>query len=176
MAQKGAEAATIAEITREADVGFGSFYNHFDSKEAILDAVVAEALEERNSALERLTEGLSDPAESLAVSIRHTVAMADRDRPRAEFVARFGLSHRGLRAGLGARSRRDLRLGIKSGRFTAPDPATALVGIGGSVLAVLQGRLDGTLGPNADSQLAETVLRMLGVPAQEAARIARQPL
>jgi AcrR family transcriptional regulator len=176
MAQKGAEAATIAEITGEADVGFGSFYNHFDSKEAILDAVVAEALEERNAALDRLTESLTDPAESLAVSIRHTVEMADRDRAGAEFVVRFGVAHRGLRAGLGARSRRDLRLGIKSGRFTVPDPATALVGIGGSVLAVLQARLDGTLGPTAGSQLAETMLRMLGVPAEDAARIARQPL
>ena len=27
--------ASVAEITEEADIGFGSFYNHFDSKERL---------------------------------------------------------------------------------------------------------------------------------------------
>ena len=35
MAQKGMEGVAINEITEAADVGFGSFYNHFESKEAI---------------------------------------------------------------------------------------------------------------------------------------------
>ena len=33
MAEKGLDAATINDITEAADVGFGSFYNHFSSKE-----------------------------------------------------------------------------------------------------------------------------------------------
>lgn len=33
MAAEGADAATINDITEAADVGFGSFYNHFASKE-----------------------------------------------------------------------------------------------------------------------------------------------
>jgi Bacterial regulatory proteins, tetR family len=41
MAAKGADAATINDITEAADVGFGSFYNHFDSKEDILEAATA---------------------------------------------------------------------------------------------------------------------------------------
>ncbi|EUC21006.1 regulatory protein TetR, partial [Burkholderia sp. BT03] len=35
MAEKGMEGVAINEITEAADVGFGSFYNHFESKEAI---------------------------------------------------------------------------------------------------------------------------------------------
>jgi AcrR family transcriptional regulator len=176
LGRKGVEGATIADITGAADVGFGSFYNHFESKKAILEAAVADFLEAHNAALDRLTASVTDPARSLALSIRQTVGMADRDRTGAEFVVRFGLSHRSLRAGLGARSRRDLREGIKTGRFTTSDPAAALVAIGGGVIAVLQARLDGTLGAGAESPLAETVLRMLGVAEEEAARIAREPL
>src|SRR6478735_3904550 len=40
MAERGMEAVAINEITETADVGFGSFYNHFESKEAIYAAVI----------------------------------------------------------------------------------------------------------------------------------------
>jgi len=33
IAEGRGDRASIAEITEEADIGFGSFYNHFDSKE-----------------------------------------------------------------------------------------------------------------------------------------------
>src|SRR5262245_62806903 len=45
MARKGIGSTSIQEITDTADVGFGSFYNHFPSKEAIADAVMEDALE-----------------------------------------------------------------------------------------------------------------------------------
>lgn len=42
MAEKGFKQCTIEEIARLADVGFGSFYNHFKSKEDIARAVFAQ--------------------------------------------------------------------------------------------------------------------------------------
>ena len=175
MARKGVDASTIAEITQEADVGFGSFYNHFATKTDALDAAALDVVESQASGLDLVTESMSDPAEVLAATIRHTVRLAERSALDARFVVRFGLQHRALRAGLGARARRELRRGLKSGRFRVSDPATALVALGGSVLAIIQGRLDGTLGYSAESDLAEQALRMLGVPAEEAGRIARRP-
>ena len=35
----------VLEITQAADVGMGSFYNHFESKEELFDAAVAEVLD-----------------------------------------------------------------------------------------------------------------------------------
>ena len=46
VADQGVEATTIAHITEAADVGFGTFYLHFDSKEAAIEAVIAELVEE----------------------------------------------------------------------------------------------------------------------------------
>ena len=36
----------VLEITQAADVGMGSFYNHFDSKEELFQAAVNEVLDE----------------------------------------------------------------------------------------------------------------------------------
>ena len=45
-AREGLEAATIAQITQAADVGFGTFYLHFATKEDAFRAVVTEGFEE----------------------------------------------------------------------------------------------------------------------------------
>jgi hypothetical protein len=71
---------------------------------------------------------------------------------------------------------RDLLRGIESGRFTPRDMPSALVVIGGAMVAAMQGRLLGVLGAPADHLIAEHLLRMLGVPADEAQRIASLPL
>ncbi|MFP3590175.1 TetR/AcrR family transcriptional regulator, partial [Paraburkholderia sp. SIMBA_055] len=77
--QKGMDGVTINEITEAADVGFGSFYNHFESKEAIYAILVDNVFEDFADMLDRLAGGLSDPAEVIAVSVRHTVMRARRD-------------------------------------------------------------------------------------------------
>src|ERR1700692_1340496 len=53
-AEKGMEGVAINEITEAADVGFGSFYNHFESKEAIYATLVDNVFEEFADMLDRL--------------------------------------------------------------------------------------------------------------------------
>ncbi len=43
LAANGFAAVTIADITNRADVALGSFYNHFDNREAMVHAVLDEA-------------------------------------------------------------------------------------------------------------------------------------
>src|SRR5271165_4298818 len=56
----------ILEITQAADVGLGSFYNHFDSKEELFRAAVDDALGLFAAVLDELTAGLDDPAHVFA--------------------------------------------------------------------------------------------------------------
>lgn len=56
----------LNEITEAADVGFGSFYNHFTSKEAMHDQLLDQLFEEFADVLDRVTSGITDPAEVLA--------------------------------------------------------------------------------------------------------------
>jgi AcrR family transcriptional regulator len=176
IARKGIDATTIADITSEADVGIGSFYNHFKSKEDLVGTLVGQAIEVHGAALDRLVADVSDPAEVFAICIRHTIRMADHDPVWAWFTVRAGLYVREFESALAARLMRDLVRGIESGRFTPRDMPSALVVIGGAVVAAMQGRLLGVLGAPADHLIAEHLLRMLGVPADEAQRIASLPL
>src|SRR5579885_1066500 len=62
-ARRGVDSTRINEITDEADVGFGSFYNHFRSKDQIVEAVAAETIAAHAATVAELTRGLEDPAE-----------------------------------------------------------------------------------------------------------------
>jgi AcrR family transcriptional regulator len=55
MATKGLPDVSIQEITSAADVGFGTFYTYFPSKEAIYDALVEEVLASSGSVVDAAT-------------------------------------------------------------------------------------------------------------------------
>ncbi len=175
-AKKGVEAAAIADITEAADVGFGSFYNHFASKEILLEVLIRETIERHGAALDELTAPLTDAAEVLAVSVRHTVRMVDQDPVWGGFIVRVGLAHVQLAAGLGHRLRRDLRRGMTEDRFHVPNLNATQVAVGGIVLATMHSRLLGAVGKDAGDLAAEMVLRLLGVSEKEAAQVSRLPL
>src|ERR1700756_1377269 len=71
----------VLEITRAADVGMGSFYNHFDSKEELFEAAVTDVLDAHGAMLDRLPAATSDPAETFAASFRLTGRLF-RQRPQ----------------------------------------------------------------------------------------------
>src|SRR5258707_13456604 len=58
----------VLEITQAADVGMGSFYNHFESKEELFEAAVADVLDNHGALLEALTASIDDPPETFACS------------------------------------------------------------------------------------------------------------
>ncbi len=174
--RKGVTGTTILDITEEADVGFGTFYNYFDSKEAILAATSAEVVEQHGTALERLTAPLTDDAEVIAICVRHTARTVDADPLWAWFAIRVGLFEERIAAGLGPRLARDVRRGMERGRFPQGNVFLLSHTIGAAVAAGLRGRLAGELGPDVDRDLAALVLRILGVPPDEARDIANRPL
>src|SRR5215813_4512647 len=177
MARKGIGSTSILEITDTADVGFGSFYNHFPSKEAIADAVMEDALERFGAAADRLVEILDDPAEVLAASVRHAVRMAATDEAWGWFLVRTTLTRaNALRSALGQRLARDIEIGTRKRRFTTDDPVGTMVAAGGAILATMAVRLHGELGDDAPERAATAVLRLLGLPAREAHVVARRPL
>ena len=192
MAERGMDGVAVNEITEAADVGFGSFYNHFESKDAIHAALVEQVFEGYADALDRALADLGDPAEVMAASVRHTLRRARVDRTWARFLIREALSERMLQRGLGLRLLRDIRLGQSSGRFSGDDELVALLAIAGKTLtaisvevqhgespAALSPELRRRLGlpsPEMPERVAAAVLTFLGVPAAEARRIARRPL
>ena len=171
-AKQAVEATAIAEITEAADVVFGTFYNHFESKEEIADAVLGAALEDQRAALFELIDPVTDPAEVVALAHAFLIEQARSDPTFGWLLIRLDASHRLLIRALGERARRDIRAGIEAGRFATADPEASFFGTGGALLLVMRAVLDGDLGADAGTRHCEGVLRMLGVSSEEVGEIA----
>ncbi len=70
IAEGRGERASIQEITEEADIGFGSFYNHFESKDQLFETASSEVLERWGRMIDRASAGMADPAEVFSLSLR----------------------------------------------------------------------------------------------------------
>ncbi|MGW3245588.1 TetR/AcrR family transcriptional regulator [Streptomyces sp. NPDC001070] len=178
LAETGDTSASIQTIADRADVGFGSFYNHFESKTDLFDAAVSDALEEFGQVIDERVQGIGDPAELVSAGFRLTGRMVDSHPELMRILHDHGLAHIHSERGLAPRALRDIQHGLASGRFTCADPTMALSAVGGTLLALVALRLarPDVDGAEAASNLAEMVLRMLGVPADEARDITRRPL
>jgi AcrR family transcriptional regulator len=178
LAEQGSADVSIQEITDTADVGFGSFYNHFESKAELFEVAVREVLEEYGESLDRACADLTDSAEIYAVGVRMTSRLALTRPAIAQVLVQVGVSYASEQQGLATRALRDIRRGIADGRFSIEDANLALIVTAGCVLAFLQTSLDqgNQLGESDADELAEMLLRMLGMTARSARAVAHRPL
>lgn len=178
LAEQGRAEVSIQEITDAADVGFGSFYNHFTSKEELFDAAVALTLDEYGALLDSVVGDLEDPAEVFAASVRLTGRLQRTHPQMARILVRTGMSYLTAESGLAPQAMRDLQVASDSGRLDIDDPQTAVAMAGGALLGVLhlldsRPDLDAS---NVTDRLAARLLRMFGLPGDEALEIASRPL
>lgn len=191
MAERGVEGVAINEITEAADVGFGSFYNHFDSKDAIYQALLSQLLEEFGNGLDAATHALEDPAAIVAACARYTVMRAKLDPVWGRFLIRESLSPSALTRGLGMRITRDILMGLSSGRFVSKDPFMTGVAVSGVVLAAIAAELQFAVPQSPEAILANNLgmstnkipertaalmLQMLGISVEEAENLAHREL
>ncbi|GAA2148628.1 TetR family transcriptional regulator [Humibacillus xanthopallidus] len=178
LASRGTTDVSIQDITDEADVGLGSFYNHFSSKAELFEEAAGEALEEYGQRLDKSSAGMDDPAEIFALGVRLTAGLARTQPAVAQILVQAGEVFLVSDRGLAPRARRDIQRGIDTGRFAVASADVALVATAGAVLTYVQvalaspDRFDDT---SVDA-LAELLLRMLGVPARSARAVVQRPL
>lgn len=177
MAAKGVEAATISEIAEAADVAPGTFYNYFRTREEILEAIAADLVDEFRAVMAAIQAAVRDPAERLSVAVRLFLDRVRADPLWGWFMARFGPTLPILRD----QTRRMIREGIvatglRRGRFRLE--STRAIGdlITGTSVTSLRSILEGRSSPDVAPEVAELLLRALGVPLDEAREISRRPL
>ena len=135
-------------------------------------------LERWGQLIDRASAGITDPAELFAVGTRITGRLGWTHPEIAGFLAGAGLDLLDIPGGLAPRALRDIRAGQAAGRFAVPDAEIALGAAAGGMLGLFKMRQrhpERVTEASAD-QLAEAVLRLLGVPAPEAARLTALPL
>lgn len=168
----------VLEITQAADVGMGSFYNHFDSKDELFAAALNEVLDAHGALLDQITESLDDPAETFACSFRLTGRLFRRRPQESRVLLANGVLLMSSDRGLAPRALRDIIAAVRASRFRVEDPKLALAVAAGALLGL--GQLLADEPDRDDAQAAdrvtEDVLRLFGMDAHEAHRICQRPL
>ncbi|WP_063002702.1 TetR/AcrR family transcriptional regulator [Nocardia mikamii] len=175
---EGRSAVSIQEITDAADVGFGSFYNHFTSKEELFDEAVRSVLQVYSEMRDEIVALYDDPAEVFTVSFRMTGRLQRQIPEGVRVILNSGMSVLLRDEGLAPRARRDIIAAQEAGRFEPMDPDTAIMAAGGALLGLLQ-LLDAR--PDADvdaltDEMAFHVLRMFGMTKRAAQKLTTNPL
>jgi AcrR family transcriptional regulator len=175
---EGRSHASIQQITDAADVGFGSFYNHFESKEALFEAAVEEVLETYAALRDDLVADYDDPAEVFAISFRMTGRLQRQVPDIIRVLINEGMGILLRDTGLAPRARKDIEAAVEAGRFDVENAQLALMAAGGALLGLLQ-LLDAD--PEADAelltdQMTARLLRAFGMTKREADKLCARPM
>jgi AcrR family transcriptional regulator len=175
-ARKEADAVTIDEIIAEAAVARGTFYNYFQTREEVLTAVAAALSDEMNQSIWMQSVEINDPAERMAIAIRHFLHQAMRDTTWGWVIVRIGLVAAPLSETIEHGVTTDLQSGIQLQRFQVDNEQAAIDLILGTGLMAMRSILGGQTTPDHPEQIAKLILKTLGVAEEEAQLIAFQPL
>lgn len=175
-AEKGVEAAAIQEIAAVAGVANGTFYNYFETKDAVLEAA---AIHYGVSYCERITASyahIKDGAERMAIGGRHYMTLAFEQPQMARFMLSVALSSGIWDEKIRPYVYADLMMGIRQKRFHVASKEAAMDLITGTNMAAMRSLLSGTAGRGHITATAASILRGLGMDPKEADEIARRPL
>lgn len=175
MTEKGVEAATMLEIAERADVGAGTVYNYFKSKDELAIAVLETLMHDLALRIEEVTNTFEDPAQVYAFGIRTVLDTATNDVRWAQMLNRSEVIADAMFRRMGPFAIRDLRLASQAGRFEVSNAELvwrltthALIG---ASLAITTGQLPAS----ASDQIIVRLLCMTGIGANAAVELAARP-
>jgi len=142
MARKGVHGTKIADIAEAADVGVGTFYLHFETKEALFDALVADTVGRMKAAIDEARAGAADPIAEVRVCTAALCGFASDNREVFRVVFGHGGTYhdvvREAQELFAADIERTIERGAAAGLFGDVDPrlaAQAAVGMSTQLLA-----------------------------------------
>jgi AcrR family transcriptional regulator len=176
ISERGTEGLRLREICTAADIGMGSFYSHFATKEELVEAVVADHVANVAESIITRASREDDPAEVAALAHRLFIQLTAEDRQLAWLLVRLDHGDALLETASLPRFGPVLERGIASGRFAPLNVEVMVSFIVGATLSVMRGLLEGRLAPDAGGESARILLGACGLSDQEARRIAARPL
>ena len=163
IAEKGIDAATMAEIAELADVAAGTVYNYFESKDELVVSVMEQVMERLAQRVLVATSEFTDPAQFYAFGLRCLMNAATTDQRWRWLVRRAGVLADVMYRVIGPYALKDIRTAVAAGRFDVEDPelvwrqAThAIVGFSAAVC-------DNNISPSKIDEAVVNLLCMVGV-------------
>lgn len=169
-AQMGPDAPKIDDFVVAADISRGTFYNHFQSVEQLLEATSKWTTRELIETIEAALEGIEGPALRFGLGLRLFLAKAQADPVWSRFVARV------WKLGGVELPGRDLEQGLRLGVFRAPSAEAArdllFGGLREALLRVGSERTSAAYGP----EITEMCLQALGTDSRRIAAVLKRKL
>ncbi|WP_052524386.1 TetR/AcrR family transcriptional regulator [Mycobacteroides abscessus] len=168
----GVAGLRIQEVTAAADIGLGSFYTYFSSKEDFVQAIVADSLRELADTMARGRSGDTDPAVVTAEATCRAIRLAFDEPTFAQLLINLSHSEELFSATMYPQARNVVARGVQEGRFSTPDIDISVTYIISAALATIRQILAGNHEEGVEFIQAEIALRTLGLGNVESRAIA----
>ncbi len=175
--ERPVDAVAIDDIVQAAEVSKGSFYNHFEDRDALVRAVTGDVRARVEAAVARANADVEDPAHRMARAVCVYLRYALDDPERAGVLVRIYSGHVSLSTPLNQGLVKDVSQGIAAGRFQVPTTESAVLLVMGvaqlSLIRIVQEPIQ-SVAVSLAQQMCALLLRGLGVPSPEGDAIAAQ--
>jgi AcrR family transcriptional regulator len=175
MAKKGIDAATMSEICERADVGAGTVYNYFASKDELAMCVMEQVMERLAQRIEVVTNNFTDPAQVYAFGIRNVMKAATTDQRWRWLLRRSEVIAGAMYRVMGPYAIRDIRNAVTAGRYHVEDPALAWRQATHAIVGFSLAVCDKDILPGKMDEAVVNLLGMVGVGRDEAWDLAKRP-
>lgn len=172
----GVDAATIQEITVAADVGFGTFYSYFETKDQLASALLDCMIHDVGQRNADVTADITHTAPETLPAVRTKLMLRTgvNDPLWRWWALHPQMLFDRLDNGLGAYAKADIRSGIAAGELsiTEDDVDVAWRLALWAMVGALHDDASRSHDPQFDARVTEAVLRLLGTPAAKAKEFA----
>lgn len=175
MSQKGIDNATMSEIADIADVGAGTVYNYFASKDELAICVLEKLMKHLAERIETVTDTFQDPGQVYAFGIRNVMKTATTDHRWRSLLRRSEVIAGAMYRIMGPYAIRDIRNAVAAGRYRVEDPELAWRLATHAIVGFSLAVCDRDVGPGKLDEAVVNLLGMVGVDRDEAWEIARRP-
>lgn len=174
--KRGIASTPMSELIAAADTSAGAFYGLFASKDALVQALIEEAIDPVADAIDQLASKEANPVVTLGLGLRATLSIAMRNTDWGHFVAQSTMLSYALESGFRPRVTRDIRQAQRDGLLPRRDELVAVGLMLGAFQAGVTFANQGLLTERIVRGLTEGTLVAIGVDADTAASIANRPL
>ena len=174
MSQKGIDAATMSEIAELADVGAGTVYNYFKSKDDLAVAVLEHLMFELALKIEKVTNTFTDAGQVYAFGLRTVIDTATGDLRWRQLLNRSEVMANAMFRQMGPFAIRDLENATKAGRFRVTDAPLVWTMATHAIVGVALAVTSNDLPSSAIEECVVRLLCMTGIGLDEALDLAQR--
>lgn len=173
IADKGAEAASVADFVAAAGVSRGAFYNYFPTLEALLVEVKTQVAATLDREIDAALAQVEDPAERLAGAMLRFIEVGVSDPVWGWVFLRLDSTPLPPAGKARERFRREFEAGVRSRQFRPGDMHAGYNLVAGSVRMAVRAILSGSP-QDCGAETVRLVLIGLGLDPREADAICRR--